>query len=134
MSSGCQDSGVGQSYSPVLGPVHVHLGRGAQDGDGWDEAAGDGHGGGKDRHLLAGQEVLSSGGLTSTEEHHSDQSRDEEGGGQDQVLLPPELWQVNMVEAMIEVKIEIEVKVSFSDKSGKDISQHPNTLTTHMTY
>ena len=87
----CQNCGIGEANGPVLGPVDVHLCRGAQDGDGRDEAAGDGHGGGEDAHLLVGQEVLGGGPLAAPSEEDSDESGDCQGGGQDGVLLPAKL-------------------------------------------
>ena len=91
MSRGCQDCRVGETNGPVLGPVHVHLGRGAQDGDGRDEAAGDGHGGGEDAHLLVGQEVLGGVPLALPSKEDSDECGHREGGGQHGVLLPAKL-------------------------------------------
>ena len=74
MSRGCQDCRVGETNSPVLSTIHIHLSRGAEDGDGRDEATGDAHGGGEERHLLGGQEVLLSRPLTSPCKEHSNQS------------------------------------------------------------
>ena len=91
MSRGCQDSRVGETYGPVLSAIHIHLSRGPQDRDGRDEAAGDGHGGGEDAHLLVGQEVLGGGPLPAPSEEDSDKSGDCQGGGKDRVLLPAEL-------------------------------------------
>ena len=91
MSRGCQDERVGQTNGPVLGAVDVHLGRGAQDGDGRDEAAGDGHGGGEDAHLFVGQEVLGGVPLTAPGKEDSDEGGDSQGDGQYRVLLPAKL-------------------------------------------
>ena len=77
--------------NPVLSPVDIHLSWGPQDGDGRDEAAGDGHGGGEDAHLFVGQEVLGSVPLTPPGKEDSDESRDGQGDCQDRVLLPPKL-------------------------------------------
>ena len=91
MSRGCQDKRVGQTDNPVLSAVDIHLRRGAQDGDGRDEAAGDGHGGGEDAHLFVGQEVLGGVPLTTPGKEDSDEGGDSEGNCQDRVLLPPKL-------------------------------------------
>ena len=92
MSSGRQHEGVAEPNDPVLGAVHVHLGRGAEDGDGGDEAARDGHGGGEQGHLLGGQQVLRGRVLSSPGEEDADESGDNQGGGEDQVLLPAKLF------------------------------------------
>ena len=94
MSSGCKHEGVAEPDGPVLGAVHVHLSRGAQDGDGRDEAARDRHGGGEKGHLLGGQQVLRGGGLAPPREEHPDEGRDEKSEGEDKVLLPTEFYQM----------------------------------------
>ena len=47
MGRGSEDEGIAEPDDPILSAVNIHLREGAQDGDGRDEAARDGHGGGE---------------------------------------------------------------------------------------
>ena len=96
MSRGRQHEGVAEPDGPVLGAVCVHLGRGAEDRDGGDEAAGDGHGGGEEGHLLGGQQVLGGRVLASPGEEDPNEGGDDQGGGEDQVLFPPKLCKIEL--------------------------------------
>lgn len=92
VSCGRQHEGVAEPDDPVLGAVDVHLGRGTEDGDGRDEAAGDGHGGGEEGHLLGGQQVLRGRVLAPPGKEDPDEGGDHQSGREDQVLLPAELY------------------------------------------
>ena len=91
MSCCCQDKWIGQSNDPVLCSVDIHLCWSAQNSDGRDEAAGNGHGGGEQGHLLGGQQVLGGGVLTSPRKEDSDESGEHQCGRQHEVLLPAKL-------------------------------------------
>lgn len=88
MRGGSQHQRVREADDPVLRPEHVHLRRGAQDGDGRDEAAGQGQCRREERHLPGGREVLRRRPLSPPREVGANGHRDQENGGQHRVLLP----------------------------------------------
>ena len=87
MAGDCEYRWVGQAYDPVLGTVHINLCW----CDGGDEAAGYGHRGGEQSHLLAGEEELLCVGLATTGKEDSNEGREEKDGDEDDILLPTKL-------------------------------------------